>query len=132
MIIDIDFFKSINDSYGHIVGDTILKSIAKVLYDSLRKGDCIGRMGGEEFLIVLPSTKLDNAKIVGEKIRTRVENSSFSGNNYNNLKVTISIGIAENDLNSSHWETLLENADKALYEAKNSGRNKVAIYKNHL
>ncbi|MBI5098489.1 MAG: diguanylate cyclase [Nitrospirae bacterium] len=123
MICDIDFFKKINDNFGHKVGDLALKKLAELLKERLRINDFISRYGGEEFAIVLPHTDMKGAMIAGESIRSYIDMSVFS---YKNQKIplTISVGISSfkkgDDVN-----TVFERSDKALYLAKKSGRNKV-------
>lgn len=120
ILLDIDHFKHVNDTYGHQGGDTVLKEIAEILRSIGRQVDCIGRWGGEEFLLILPKTDRVGALRVGEKIRLAVESYPFSvvGNK------TVSLGIAEFREDDSP-QTLLERADTALYRAKNEGRNKI-------
>lgn len=120
ILLDIDHFKHVNDTYGHQAGDTVLKEIAEILRSIGRQVDCIGRWGGEEFLLILPKTDRVGALRVGEKIRLAVESYPFSvvGNK------TVSLGIAEFREDDSP-QTLLERADTALYRAKNEGRNKI-------
>jgi len=123
-MIDLDFFKKVNDSYGHEVGDQVLKILADVLKSQLRKSDILSRFGGEEFVIVLPETPVEGAKMVLNKVReylSKVEISSPLGKSFS---VTLSGGVAGGDI--SEFETyhdLLRMADKNLYEAKHSGRN---------
>ena len=129
---DIDFFKSVNDTYGHAVGDLVLKSVSKVIKSQLRDYDIAGRYGGEEFLLLLPYTNLDEAKIVAERLRKSVESKKTDISkilpDYKDISVTISLGVAQ--YNSKEYEKVfIQNADKALYEAKESGRNKVVAYK---
>ncbi len=120
MILDLDHFKEINDSYGHPVGDMVLKEIAGILKNNVRGCDTAGRWGGEEFLIVLPQTDLYNAMAAAEKIRSVMEETEFSVAGH----VTCSFGVASVRKDDDQ-DKLLSRADKALYEAKNSGRNRV-------
>lgn len=128
MMIDIDFFKKVNDTYGHAAGDEVLRAVAQIIKQTLRESDIPARYGGEEFAILLPFTHLDEAKIVGERLRKAVENAKITINQENEdekvINVTISVGIAEFD-NIESGEILFERADKALYEAKSNGRNQV-------
>lgn len=130
---DIDFFKSVNDTYGHAVGDLVLKNIAKVIRKQLREYDIAGRYGGEEFSILLPFTKIDEAKMVAERLRQAIENKVIDiskivpDSDVKTLKITVSLGIYEIK-ETDKEEDLLRKADKALYEAKNTGRNKVVVY----
>jgi two-component system, cell cycle response regulator len=124
VMIDIDHFKPVNDTYGHLAGDAVLTNLAKLFGRFFRSVDFIARYGGEEFVIILPETSLTGALLTCERIRMAVANNEVHVNQHT-LKVTISIGIAEysNDLKSP--ESLLDAADKKLYEAKNKGRNRV-------
>lgn len=121
MMIDIDYFKKVNDNYGHEMGDHVLKKIAQILTDSIRQTDFVARLGGEEFIVVLPSTTLEGANLVAEKIRQSVERATIIENH----SLTISIGISvasEHDLKAN--DTVLR-ADKCLYLAKEQGRNRI-------
>ncbi|MEE3350096.1 MAG: GGDEF domain-containing protein [Candidatus Gastranaerophilaceae bacterium] len=121
-IIDIDFFKKINDTYGHLCGDYVLKEVAYLISDNFRKTDLVFRYGGEEFVALLTETSLESAKIPLERLRKKIENSAFiyAGQKIN---VTVSIGASVN--NAETVTEFLDNADKALYKAKNAGRNKL-------
>jgi diguanylate cyclase (GGDEF)-like protein len=122
LIADIDFFKKINDKYGHVIGDKILIGVAKVLKDCLRKADVIARYGGEEFVVMLPNTQLNRAKKVAERLRKSIEQDKF----LSKYKVTISIGLCEFE-KKDNFNKIINKADKALYSAKNSGRNCVCF-----
>ena len=122
IIADIDFFKNINDTYGHIVGDIILKEFADILSKNIRETDYVGRWGGEEFLFIFPQTKDSDAHIVTENLRKIIEKHNF----YNNIKITASFGI--NECKDENPTKCVSKADKALYEAKNSNRNCVKIF----
>ena len=121
--VDIDFFKKINDTYGHEAGDVILSAVAQVLKKNARKVDFVGRYGGEEFVILLPSTSLKDSVRFGEKLRSMIENFKFIYKN-ERIKVTISSGVATRSANLSDTMTL-EGADKMLYLSKEGGRNQV-------
>jgi diguanylate cyclase (GGDEF)-like protein len=124
LMLDIDYFKKVNDSYGHPVGDKILIHIVSICKEYLRKNDYLARVGGEEFAILLPLTDINEAKLIANRIREKVENSPFLHKD-KPIHCTISIGcITHNDqlTESSHIYKL---ADSALYDAKNSGRNLV-------
>ncbi|MDE6138095.1 MAG: GGDEF domain-containing protein, partial [Candidatus Gastranaerophilales bacterium] len=129
---DIDFFKSVNDTYGHAVGDLVLKTIAKIIRGQLREYDIAGRYGGEEFSIILPFTKIKEAQMVAERLRKTIEEKVIDISKVNpdcgikEIKVTLSLGIYEMK-ESDNDEDLLKKADKALYQAKNTGRNKVVV-----
>ena len=122
---DIDFFKSINDTYGHSVGDKVLKSVAQVIKDRLREYDIPSRYGGEEFCILLPQTRIEEANIVAQRLRAAVEKNIIDENK--KISVTISIGLAQLKEGDTA-EDLYKHADKALYEAKERGRNRVVVY----
>ncbi len=126
IIIDIDHFKRINDSYGHLTGDLVLKEISDTLCTSLRAFDHIARWGGEEFLLALPDTNIEGAKILAEKMREKIENLKMSFNDCQ-INVTISLGVCgynpEYGINKC-----LELADKELYKSKIGGRNMVNSY----
>lgn len=122
LMIDIDHFKRINDTYGHAVGDEVLKKVSSELQSHLRRIDLIARWGGEEFIVLLPETKLDEAVIVAEKLREKVEALIFK----NDEVITISIG-ASMITKSETIESLIKRADEALYHAKKQGRNRVCV-----
>ena len=130
---DVDFFKNANDTYGHAVGDLVLKTIARVIKMQLRDYDIAGRYGGEEFSIILPYTKLSEAQMVAERLRKAVEKTKIDISKVNsdvtekNIGVTISLGVAEYSPDDDE-NTLLQKADKALYKAKENGRNRVESY----
>ena len=123
-MLDIDHFKKINDTYGHMAGDQVLISIAQTLLHSLRPSDMPVRYGGEEFTIFLPGTTDDNARIIAERIRRNMENMTFSLPNGTILQITVSIGYAERIENDT-VNSLIERADKAMYYAKENGRNRI-------
>jgi len=122
LMLDLDYFKRINDNWGHQAGDDALVHFVNQCRKNLREGDILGRMGGEEFAILMPDTDLENAELVAERIRTMLEINpvSYSGTR---IPLTVSIGIAE--VTSEGIEIALSHADEALYEAKHQGRNRV-------
>ncbi|MEZ4287975.1 MAG: diguanylate cyclase [Polyangiales bacterium] len=127
MIIDIDWFKKLNDQSGHSTGDQALKHLAQLLKKHLRRVDTVARVGGEEFVALLPRTSIEEAAKVGEKIRQLVESTDFpGGESQPGGRLTISIGIASLRENES-TEELLERADEALYDAKHKGRNQSSV-----
>jgi len=125
---DIDHFKNVNDTYGHAAGDQVLRTVAQIIRTQLREYDTAGRYGGEEFAVLLPFTKIDEAAMAAERLRKAVESKDIKISHDKNINVTISLGVYEFKLNDSEND-LLNNADKALYKAKETGRNKVIIYK---
>jgi diguanylate cyclase (GGDEF)-like protein len=122
IIIDIDFFKDINDNYGHIVGDEILKNLSQLMKSSFRTTDKVCRWGGEEFAILLPSTSMINANNVAEKMRLKVENVSHQVKD-KSINYTISLGVSESLAIDETIDQIINRADTALYKAKDGGRN---------
>jgi len=128
IMFDLDHFKKINDTYGHLAGDFVLNRVAKVLLKNSRKNDIIARYGGEEFVMLLPNTNLQQAYIVGERIRGEIEAGEFIfGDNF--IKLTISCGIAELMPEDADKNMFLIAVDEELYRAKRSGRNCVCLRK---
>lgn len=125
MMIDVDSFKSYNDSFGHPAGDLALKMVSAALKDTLRADDVAARFGGEEFAILLPRTNADEAGAIAERIRSRVEHTDIP-----NRRITISIGVASHSNEFDSPKDWITAADMALYEAKHLGRNNVQIYDN--
>lgn len=125
MMADLDFFKKVNDTYGHLVGDLVLRHTAERIQAAVRDFDMVGRFGGEEFVIILKNTDLPLARIIAERIRVEVSDTPFHAKEFN-IRITISLGVAMLRKNE-HMETLLERADAAMYEAKKNGRNRVAV-----
>ncbi|MBL8405397.1 MAG: diguanylate cyclase, partial [Dechloromonas sp.] len=125
MMIDIDHFKRVNDNHGHRTGDIVLAAIASQISQALRDTDIAGRLGGEEFSVVLPETELGNAILVAERLRQQVAGGAIDIGSGNTLNCTLSIGVADWSDKTEDVEKLLHRADQALYAAKNSGRNKV-------
>ena len=131
ILLDIDNFKSINDRYGHQVGDFTLKTIAEMIQETIREVDIFGRYGGEEFLVILPNTKVHDAATVAEKIRKTIAQLRFDTGNeeVGSFSLTLSLGVSDIQSNNPGTvEELLCNTDKALYEAKNNNKNKYVIY----
>jgi|GEM_PF-2748226 len=122
LMMDIDHFKNINDTFGHLVGDRVISSIAKTILEETRSTDISGRYGGEEFCIMLPMTKISNAMIIAEKLRKAISHIEFS--DLPELRIRCSIGISELTANDPDNLAIIRRADEALYEAKNSGRDR--------
>lgn len=122
-ILDIDFFKKINDTYGHSCGDYVLKEVAYLILNSLRGTDMVFRYGGEEFAILLTETCSENASIPLERVRRMIEDSKFYYKNHK-INVTVSIGYSSCTDFETPWQ-MFDDADKALYKAKECGRNNV-------
>ncbi len=126
LVIDIDFFKQINDKYGHNNGDIVLTQLAEILANQVRAGDFVFRLGGEEFLIVLADVTLKMAERMAERIRLIIEQYSFVLLDHSIIEVTVSIGIALHDRHPDFNHTITR-ADQALYQAKHNGRNRIVI-----
>lgn len=125
IVIDIDFFKKINDTFGHIKGDEVLHRVARIIKDQIRENDIAFRFGGEEFIVLLTGTSKEEAKNVAERIRKAVEATDFGIGR----RVTVSCGVAEYSPGET-FEQFIERADKALYKAKNAGRNRCEVANN--
>ncbi len=127
LFIDLDHFKSINDTYGHVTGDIVLKSVAKKLSESIRESDALGRIGGEEFSILLPNTDKAGAEKLGETIRESIEGlmPEIGGKL---LQVTASVGVAVNQHSEQTMLEIQQQADQAMYRAKAAGRNRVSTF----
>lgn len=131
VMLDVDHFKAINDAFGHLKGDDVLRELAKILKDSVRPYDVLGRYGGEEFMMILPDTPLDGAVRLAERIRKKVEsdlgkNSALAGDK----PLTVSLGLTAALADDTNIEAIIKRADAALYRAKAGGRNKVEIAEN--
>lgn len=124
-MIDIDLFKNVNDSYGHVVGDYALARLANVLQEEVRDPDTVGRYGGEEFLVVLPNTALKQAAKQAARLCKRVRRTDIDTETI--FRLTISIGVAEYRHGQENWQKFLSRADLALYDAKNTGRDRWVI-----
>jgi two-component system cell cycle response regulator len=125
LLFDIDYFKRVNDTWGHAVGDEVLCEVANRASHDVRTFDLVARYGGEEFLVVMPETTLSVALVVAERLRRSIAERPFKLANGSELEVTISVGVAtSNDLGDSP-AALLKRADEALYAAKNAGRNRI-------
>ena len=123
MMVDIDRFKQINDTYGHKVGDDVLKQVANVLHQTARKQDMVCRLGGEEFLVICPEAQPDQAYLYAERLRQSVAASNIHSAAGPDFHLTVSIGLANKTPGLLNVEMLLQLADKRLYAAKKGGRN---------
>lgn len=128
VIFDIDDFKKVNDTYGHQMGDEVIKNIASIARKNIRSTDIVGRYGGEEYLIIMPNTDAKGATIIAEKIREMVAKTDFR-NRKKRITCTISLGISDTTIRSikSHDDVLF-NSDSALYQAKKTGKNKTITF----
>lgn len=124
IMLDIDHFKRVNDTYGHECGDRVIEAVSGVLLEQTREQDVVGRLGGEEFGVILPQTDLDEAKTIAERIRQKIEVTSITYND-KTIRVTASIGIIENSEHIDDFNTLVTLGDKHLYNAKEQGRNRI-------
>ncbi|WP_370231072.1 GGDEF domain-containing protein [Marinobacter nauticus] len=126
VMFDIDHFKPVNDTYGHLAGDEVIRHTAEVTRNNIRQSDSAGRYGGEEFGIILPETDAENARVICERIREAIENSTVS-TTAGDIRYTVSMGIAQLTETPENYMQWMQKADEALYKAKESGRNKVVI-----
>lgn len=122
LLVDIDYFKNVNDTHGHLVGDNVLQEVSKILTICSRDSDVVARWGGEEFVLMLPQTNIEQAFLVGEKLRATIEKHKFDDVKH----ITCSIGVSQFH-NKESKDTLFKRVDTALYKAKNSGRNRVEM-----
>lgn len=130
IMIDIDDFKNINDKFGHLVGDKTIRKVGHIINNTVRQGvDIAARYGGDEFIILLPETSGINAKYLAERLRKKIEHIKITNKSKNVSKITISCGISSYPYNSLEAIPLIDAADKALYKAKDTGKNKIIIYK---
>jgi diguanylate cyclase (GGDEF)-like protein len=129
LMIDIDFFKRLNDTFGHHAGDQVLRDVASILVKDMREVDTVARYGGEEFVIVLPETGGPGARLVAERLRRAVEQAKFFAGSPDAVqRLTISIGVAIYDQDAQFKRDVIDFADAALYAAKSQGRNSVKLY----
>lgn len=126
--LDIDHFKAVNDCYGHAAGDLVLKTVVAAINQEVRPSDFVGRLGGEEFVIALPETDINGARLVAERIRQKIADTVMQVQS-TAIRVTASFGSSSYDRGSIAWTNILERADVALYEAKEGGRNRVVCHK---
>ncbi|MCB0386821.1 MAG: GGDEF domain-containing protein, partial [Bdellovibrionales bacterium] len=125
VMFDVDHFKQVDDTYGHAVGDLVLKELGSLIRSHLRAQDIGGRCGGEEFAVLLPRTELNQAEVVAERLRAAVEELTILSKGQK-LKITVSLGVATAPLHGKSADDLFEAADQSLYLSKRSGRNKVS------
>jgi diguanylate cyclase (GGDEF)-like protein len=125
--IDIDYFKEINDKYGHPIGDKVLIELSNNILPGLRQEDILARIGGEEFSIILPNTSLVQAKVVAQRICHADNDYLVNELNINNIKLQVSVGVVSMKETDKYFDDLFIRADNALYKAKNSGRNQVYV-----
>lgn len=123
-IIDIDKFKNINDTFGHDIGDSVLVELSSLIMNNIRDNDIFARWGGEEFLIVFDNNNLEVTQNICEELRKKIEKFNFS----TVKNITASFGVSNLRANSESFDDALKRADKALYEAKNGGRNRIYVY----
>ena len=132
-MIDIDNFKKINDTYGHTVGDEVLKVTARCLRNCIRTIDVAARYGGEEFTVILPQTGKEDASVIADRICHEIGNIDFPfGQGEPHLPLTVSLGLATYPDDAGGIESLIRNSDVALYRAKTQGKNRVIVYQNPL
>ena len=131
LMLDIDFFKNINDTYGHAVGDIVLEEVARIIKSCTRSADTAARYGGEEFVVMLNNTPSDAAMAIAERIRKSIEEKIIMYNG-KKINVTISIGVSSYNFDFESAKSIVDRADKALYESKQNGRNNVTLSKNNL
>ncbi len=124
---DIDFFKKINDKYGHPAGDYVIKTVAEIMKSGFRKTDVVCRYGGEEFLILLPASDLEGAAVAAEKVRQSIESYRFEFEGQH-IPVTMSMGVGQYMVGKEFGKDLISRADTALYSSKQNGRNKVTLH----
>lgn len=127
LFMDIDDFKKVNDSFGHLIGSKILKEVAEILRYNLRKGELIFRFGGDEFVVILPATNLTQATQVGERIRTNIAHHVFQAREKEDIRITVSIGVATYPDQTKNFTELLEVADRAMYHGKKGTKNVVYV-----
>ncbi|MBL7158612.1 MAG: GGDEF domain-containing protein [Candidatus Omnitrophica bacterium] len=126
LLVDVDYFKKQNDRFGHLVGDAVLKAMTELIKKNVREIDLVSRYGGEEFCIMLPETKKENARVIGERIRHAIENHDIEAYD-ETTRITVSIGVSSYPADGRTSDDLIEKADIALYHAKHEGRNQVRL-----
>ena len=127
LVLDLDNFKRINDLHGHVAGDAVLQAVGQICLAKARPYDLVARYGGEELVVLLPSTTPDEARLIAERLRHAIAALTVSGRSGEAITPTASIGVASLDAAAASLETLFEKADAAMYEAKRAGKNRVAV-----
>ncbi|RME30001.1 MAG: GGDEF domain-containing protein, partial [Candidatus Zixiibacteriota bacterium] len=127
IMVDIDWFKKLNDSYGHETGNLVLKRLSATIKQCIRDVDIFARYGGEEFVVILPQTPAAEARHIAERIREQVEAMVIDAGSLGKLRITVSVGVSSFPENGKSQEDLLTVADQALYQAKGSGKNAVCV-----
>ena len=127
LIIDIDYLKKVNDTYGHLTGSQLLREVAKIVRSSCREKDKVFRYGGDEFAVILESSDAKSAHVIAERMRIKIEDTVFEVQKHLKIKITVCIGIASYPENASRKKDLIQLADQAMYSAKNSHRNTVSL-----
>lgn len=128
IMMDLDRFKSVNDTHGHEAGDRVLKEFSRRLQKNLRGIDLIARLGGEEFLIVMPDTGPEEVEFAAERLRIAIDQQAFKMGENTEIPVAVSIGVAFGDSQDSNPDKLIQQADIAPYESKSAGRNRVSYF----
>ena len=128
LLIDIDHFKNVNDTYGHRAGDTILRELSQRLMTRARSTDYVCRYGGEEIAVILIETNITEAQVLAEELRIIIEKEPFQIENGQDVSITVSIGVSAYNEEAKNASTIVSNADSALYRAKESGRNQVCVF----
>jgi diguanylate cyclase (GGDEF)-like protein len=130
LMIDLDQFKRINDKFGHLVGDRVLEHVGEIIRRNIRHSDIAGRLGGEEFCLIVPETSFSGASVLADRLREEVRERVFEGPGEETFRITCSIGITEYRVDIRNTEKLINEADQALYRAKESGRDQTAVNDN--
>ncbi|MCX2980884.1 diguanylate cyclase [Halieaceae bacterium IMCC14734] len=129
IMMDIDFFKAVNDTYGHGVGDDVIKEVGRILEDGMRGAEVVGRYGGEEFCVLLPATDSAQAARIGERLRHEIQEKVWLCDSRIDQKITSSFGVTSTADSAESADALVDRADQALYESKESGRNRVMVWR---
>ncbi len=132
LVLDLDRFKWINDTLGHLTGDSVLKEVGELLLSCQRESDITARYGGEEFCLLAPNTSLEGAIVLGERVRRTIDQHTFTTREGKPFRVTCSIGVAEVSCCAYDATELIAQADDAMYQAKQSGRNRVCVANQNL